>query len=131
MEKVKLIKIPTHTDPRGNLSVLELNGYIDWAPKRVYYVTGTRQPRGGHAVIGERKIYICMQGSVKAKIHDGKMWHEHFLEGPSDGILMDGTCWRDFSDFSDGTVLCIVSNMNYSKDKYIYDFDKFLKAVNQ
>jgi len=131
MEKVRLIKIPTHSDARGNLSVLELRDYIDWIPKRVYYVTGTKQPRGGHAVIGERKIYICMQGKIRAKIHDGSRWHEFELEGPADGLIMDGICWRDFTDFSEGAVLCIVSSINYDKEKYIYDFDKFLEFVNQ
>jgi hypothetical protein len=35
-------------------------------------------------------------------------------------------CWREFKDFSPGSVLMAISNMNYEKDKYIYDFEVFL-----
>lgn len=126
MEKIKRIKIPTHGDERGNLSVIELKDYVDWPVKRVYYVTGTEKDRGGHAVIGEHKIYVCMQGTMKARIHDGDKWHEFEMKGPDDALLMSGMCWREFQDFSDGSVLMAVSSMNYEPDKYIYDFGDFL-----
>jgi hypothetical protein len=129
MAKFKLVKIPTHTDSRGSLSAVELKDYVDWPVKRVYYVTGVTLDRGGHAVRGEKKIYVCMQGKVKARIHDGIKWHEIELIGPDDGIVMDEMCWREFKDFEAGTVLTAISNMNYEKDKYIYDFDEFLKEA--
>ncbi len=125
-DKFKLIKIPTHTDPRGNLSAIELHEYVNWVPKRVYYVTNVTQDRGGHAVRGEKKIYVCVQGTMTARIHDGKEWHEFGLFGPDDAIIMNEMCWREFKNFSPGAVLMAVSNMNYEKDKYIYDFEVFL-----
>ena len=130
MEKIKRIKIPTHTDERGNLSVLEIRDFVPWEVKRIYYVTSVKEDRGGHAVRGEKKIYICAQGKVTARIHDGNSWREFNLEGPDDAILMDGMCYREFNDFSSGAVLLAVSNMNYEPDKYIYDFEEFLKKVN-
>lgn len=129
--KFKKIKIPTHKDARGDLSVIELKDYASWPVKRVYYVTSVTQDRGGHAVKGEKKIYVCMQGSMKARIHDGKEWHEVELKGPDDGILMEGFCYREFEDFSEGAVLSAISNMNYEPDKYIYDFEEFLKEANK
>lgn len=125
-EKFKLVKIPTHVDPRGSLSAVEIKDYVDWPVKRVYYVTGVTLDRGGHAVRGEKKIYVCMQGTMTARIHDGKEWHEIPLQGPEDAIVMNGMCWREFKDFSPGAVLCAISNMNYEKEKYIYDFEVFL-----
>jgi len=131
MEKFKRIKIPTHTDERGNLSVVEIKDFVDWPVKRVYYVTGVTKDRGGHAVRGEKKIYICMQGTMTARIHDGKRWHEVVLHGPEDSILMNEMCWREFKDFSPGAVLCAISNMNYEKNKYIYEFEEYLKESNK
>lgn len=128
-EKFKRVKIPTHADARGNLSAVELKDYIDWVPKRVYYVTGVTLDRGGHAVRGEKKIYVAMEGTMTARIHDGKAWHEFEMKGPEDAIVMDGMCWREFKNFSPGAVLCAISNMNYEKDKYIYDFEVFLKEA--
>jgi hypothetical protein len=126
MEKFKRIKIPTHEDSRGSLSVVEIKDFVDWTPKRVYYVTSVKADRGGHAVRGEKKIYVCMQGEMTARIHDGKKWHEFQMHGPDDAIVMNETCWREFKDFSFGAVLMAISNMNYEKDKYIYDFEEFV-----
>lgn len=108
---------------------MELKNYIDWIPLRVYYVTGVKLPRGGHAVRGEKKIYVCMQGKITARLHDGYAWHEFEMNGPDDAILMNAMCWREFRDFSHGAVLMAVSNMNYEKEKYIYDFDQFLREI--
>ncbi len=126
MSSVKRIKIPTFTDERGSLSAAELKDYIDWIPERIYYVTDVKKDRGGHAVIGEKKIYICVQGEIMAKIHDGKEWSEYKLQGPEDALIMEEVCYREFKDFSPGAVLLSISNMNYDKSKYIYDFDKFV-----
>lgn len=129
MEKFKLVKIPTHADERGKLSAIELKDYVDWPVKRVYYVTDVLADRGGHAVRGEKKIYVAMQGTMTARIHDGKEWHEILMQGPEDAIVMEKMCWREFGKFSAGAVLCAISNMNYEKDKYIYDFEVFLKEA--
>ncbi|MFC1747765.1 FdtA/QdtA family cupin domain-containing protein [Pseudomonadota bacterium] len=130
MEKIKRIKIPTHSDSRGNLSVVEIADFVDWPVKRVYYVTGVTEERGGHAVRGEKKIYICVQGKMTARIHDGEKWEETKLNGPDDAIIMNEMCYREFKDFSPGSVLLAISSMNYEPDKYIYDFEEFKKEVN-
>ena len=70
-----------------------------------------------------------MQGTMTARIHDGKEWHEFNIQGPDDAIVMDEMCWREFKNFSPGSVLMAISNMNYEKDKYIYDFEVFLKEA--
>ena len=130
MEKIERIKLPTHADERGKLSVVELKDYVDWPVKRVYYVTDVTADRGGHAVKGEKKIYVCMQGSCLARIHDGFKWHEFEMNGPDDALIMKDMCWREFKDFSSGTVLMAISNVNYSKDDYIFDIEEFMKESN-
>lgn len=129
MEKVKQIKLPTHTDDRGSLTVLELRDFVEWPVRRIYYLTDVKAARGGHAVKKEQKLYICQKGLVKARLHDGKEWHEFVLEGPSDGILMSAMCFRDFYDFSPDAVLMAVSSVNYVPEDYIYDLDEFINFV--
>jgi hypothetical protein len=130
MDKFKKIQIPTHLDDRGALSVLELKDFISWEPKRVYYVTGVAKPRGGHCVKGEKKIYIVMQGSCRAKIFDGYNWFELDLKGPDQALVFDADLWREFDNFTPGTVLAVVSNINYDKSLYItdiLDYEKYIK----
>lgn len=129
--KVQKIKFSTFSDDRGKLVPIELRDYIDWEVKRVYYVTDVTKPRGGHAVKGEKKIYVCQKGSLKARLHDGEKWHEFEMEGPDDGILMSEMCYREFTDFSPDAVLMAISSVNYHAEDYIYDFDEFLKFTSQ
>lgn len=131
MGKIERIKVPTFVDERGGLSVIEFRDYVDWKPERIYYVTDVKKERGGHAVLNEKKVYICIQGSITARIHDGSGWREYKLRGPDDGLIMNDMCYREFKDFSKGAVLLSVSNMVYKKENYIYDFDEFLKKANK
>ncbi len=133
MEKLRLEKLDLNKfeDARGCLTVLEIQNHVDWDVKRLYWVTDVEGMRGSHAVKGEKKFYICMQGTMKAKFHDGKEWQEFELEGPIQAILMEGLYFREFYDFSEGSVLLAASNLPYSKEDYIMDFNEFLKIANQ
>jgi len=130
MAKLEKIKLKTVTDERGSLTVLEMKDYIDWPIKRIYYLTDVKAPRGGHAVRGEKKIYICQKGIVKARLHDGKSWQEFELKGPDDAIIMSGMCFRDFYEFSKDAVLMAASSVEYNKSDYIYDLETFIKEAN-
>jgi len=127
MKIVEKINIPTFSDERGDLSVMELKNFIDWEVKRIYYATSTKKMRGGHAFIGEKKLYVCAQGSMVGKFHDGESWQEIALNGPGEGVQVGGLCWREFDGFSEGAVLLCVSNLNYESEKYITEFGQFLE----
>lgn len=129
MDKLEKIKLQTFKDERGCLTAIELKDFVDWEPKRVYYLTDVTGARGGHAVRGEKKIYVCQKGSVKARLHDGKEWREFELK-PGDGILMNKMCFRDFYEFSPEAVLLAISSVNYDPKDYIYDFNEFIKEVS-
>lgn len=129
MDKLQKIEFAVHADERGKLVAIELKDYVDWPVARVYFVTDVTLPRGGHAVKGEKKIYVCQKGSVLARLHDGEIWHEFEMKGPGDAILMNEPCYREFKDFSEDAVLMAISSVNYHPDDYIYDFDEFLNYV--
>lgn len=128
---LKKIKFKTFTDERGSLTPVELRDYVDWDAKRVYYLNDIKKPRGHHTVKGEKKFYICLQGNLKCRFHDGVEWQEFELEGPNEAILMEGDYFRDFYEFSADCLLLAVSNMNYDPDTYIYDLDEFIEYKKQ
>ena len=130
MPKVEKIELQSFSDERGTLTPIEIKDYADWPVKRVYYLTDVTLPRGGHAVRHEKKMYVCQKGTIKAKFHDGEKWIEFDMKGPSDAILMEGMCFRDFYDFSSDAVLMAISSVNYVPDDYIYDLDEFIKKIN-
>ncbi len=119
------------SDERGTLTPFEVEDYIDWPVKRIYYLTDVSLPRGGHAVKHEKKIYICQKGTVKARLHDGEKWNEFELNGPDDAILMNDMCFRDFYEFSPDAVLLAISSVKYVPEDYIYDLDEFIEYVSK
>ncbi|MDA1060280.1 MAG: FdtA/QdtA family cupin domain-containing protein [bacterium] len=129
MEKLKKIKLESFQDHRGVLTPIEIKDYIDWPVKRVYFLTDVVEARGGHAVRSEKKMYVCQKGRIRARFHDGVEWHEFGLEGPSDAILMNEMCFRDFYDFSPDAVLMAISSVNYVPEDYIYDLEEFKREV--
>lgn len=129
MEKVRKIKLRSFKDERGVLTAIELKDYVEWEVKRVYYVTDVTQARGGHAVRGEKKMYVCQKGTVKARFHDGEEWREFSLSGPDDALIMSEMCFREFYDFSADAVLMAISSVNYAAEDYIYELEEFVKEV--
>lgn len=122
---LKKIEFPIFSDDRGDLGVVEFKDFVDWEVKRFYYVVNVTKPRGGHCVKGEKKFYICLKGKVTAKFFDGSQWMEFELNGPNQGVLMEGDYWREFDGFSEDGVLAVLSSMNYESDKYIMDIKEF------
>ncbi len=131
MKGIRTAKIPSFTDDRGVLSVVELKDYVDFPIERFYFLTNARLPRGGHCVKGEKKLYVMMKGSCKAKIFDGSEWAELELRGPEDVLIMEDDLWREFEDFSDDAVLGVLSNLNYDKNLYILSLSEYEKFKNQ
>ncbi len=129
MEKLRKLKLPTFEDERGPLTVIELKDFVDFEIKRIYFVTDVKAARGGHAVKHEQKMYVCQHGSCKARFHDGNDWTEFDMQGPSDAILMNEMCFREFYDFSEDAVLMGVSSVNYVAEDYIYDLEEFINYI--
>ncbi len=129
MNGIRLFKVPTHGDERGPLSVIEFKDQIDFEIKRFYYVTNVMLDRGGHCMKGEKKIYVMLQGSCKARFFAGKNWEEYEIQGPKDAIVMKGDYWREFVSFSEGAVLAALSNLNYDENLYIRDINKYEKYI--
>lgn len=126
MNKFEKIKLKVFNDERGSLVPIELHEVINWPVKRVYYVYHVTGQRGGHCVRGEKKLYICQQGEVLGRIHDGEKWHQVSLN-EGEALRMNEPCFREFDGFTPGSVLLILSSTNYNADDYIYDLDEFIK----
>lgn len=122
------LSLPKYEEESGVLTVLDkIEGLIDWNVKRVYWLTDVKSQRGAHCVKGERKIYLMFSGSCIARIFDGKNWYEEKIIGPNDALIFNTDLWREFDDFSENSVLCVLSNMHYDKSKYILDLEEFKK----
>ena len=132
MQVIKYMFQP-HGDDRGQLVALEEFKDIPFKVKRVYYIydTLTNVTRGYHAHKNLKQILICVHGSCKVKLDNGKETKIVPLEKPYEGLYVDNNMWREMFDFSEDAVLLVLASELYDENDYIRDYNEFLKFVNE
>lgn len=121
-----------HGDYRGQLVALEEFNDIPFEIKRVYYMYDTIEgvTRGYHAHKNLEQILICIHGSCKVLLDNGKEKKKVFLEKPYEGLYVPNNMWREMYDFSpDAVLMCLASDV-YNEEDYIRDYEEFLKMVD-
>lgn len=131
MQVVKYVFQP-HGDDRGQLVALEEFKDIPFRIKRVYYVydTDAEAVRGHHAHKKLEQILICIHGSCKIRVDNGKEKKIIPLEKPYEGLYLSSDMWREMYDFSPDAVLMVLASELYDESDYIRNYDDFLEYVN-
>ena len=131
MQIVKYV-FQQHGDERGQLVALEEHKDIPFELKRVYYMydTGKGVTRGQHAHKSLEQILICIHGSCKLMLDNGKEKKIVSLEKPYEGLYISNNIWREMYDFSSDAVLMVLASDVYKEEDYIRNYDEFLKFVN-
>lgn len=132
MQVIKYVFQP-HGDERGQLIALEEFKDIPFAIKRVYYMYDTAQGvvRGHHAHKTLEQILVCIHGSCKIKLDNGKEQKVVLLEKPYEGLYISSNTWREMYDFSVDAVLVVLASQLYNESDYIRDYNEFLKMVEE
>lgn len=129
--QINKIKFQRHGDARGMLVALEENKEIPFRIKRVYYLYDTLADvtRGFHAHKSLQQILICVHGSCKIRLDDGRDKGVVTLDTPDEGIYVGNSMWREMFDFSPDAVLMVLASELYDEKDYIRDYEEFLKFV--
>lgn len=132
-ENAKILSFPELGDDRGHLVVMESGKEIPFIVRRVFYIYGSDSSvvRGQHANIKSEFVLINIVGQSKVKIKDGKGNEKIFLlDKPHTGIYLPKMIWKDMYDFSEDSVLLVLSNEEYDPNEYIRNFDDFTKKLH-
>jgi len=131
--EIKTVEFEEHGDYRGTLIALEQMKNVPFEIKRVYYmyntVPGVR--RGFHAHKQLKQILICVKGSCKILLDDGKEKVEVSLDEPNKGLIIESHLWREMFDFSEDAVLMVLASELYDEADYIRNYDEFIKYVKE
>ena len=130
MHTIKYVFQP-HGDDRGQLIALEEFKDIPFEIKRVYYMydTGKDVVRGYHAHKTLQQILICIHGSCKVLLDNGKEKKVIPLEKPYEGLYVSNMMWREMYDFSEDAVLLVLASDFYNESDYIRDYNEFVKIL--
>ena len=128
----QLVDIPQRGDARGKLSVAELGGVLPFPVRRVYWIHGTKTgvSRGFHAHKKLSQLCVCVAGSVRMSIFDGRCEESVVLDCPTKGLLIGPGLWRDMHDFSPDCVLMVFADAEYDEADYIRDREAFISYVH-
>ena len=131
MSFIKTISFKPLGDERGSLVALEGSKSVPFDIKRVYYIFGTKEgvSRGFHAHRNLKQVVVCVTGSCRFVLDNGKSREEIILDSAATGLVIEDLTWREMHDFSQDCVLLVLASEHYDKADYIRDYQKFLKAV--
>lgn len=120
-----LVDIPTFIDTRGSITVLEKD--LPFEVKRIFWLHNILEgeERGVHALLEGMEIIVAVHGSFKVDLDDGISVCTFVLDNPSMGLIIKPGIWFKTYSYKDNGVSLILSDEEYSRDKYIYDYNEY------
>lgn len=118
-------------DDRGHLVIIESLKEVPFEIKRVFYMYGSDKDvvRGKHANLRSEFVLINVKGSSKIKVTDGKEEIIHELNVPHSGVYVPKMLWKEMYDFSEDSILLVLSNELYDRSEYLTDFEEYKKLM--
>lgn len=114
----KIFKIPTYTNNKGSLSVIEK--IIPFKIKRVYYLYNFKKKnRGQHKHKKNRQFLICLFGNVRIKVINKSHFKNFNLSKPNYGLFLDPQDWHEIIPTNNNSVILVLASQFFSKKDYI------------
>ncbi len=117
MPSFTLLSLPTFSDTRGSLSVLD--GLLPFAIRRTYWIYGADgQIRGGHRHRETRQALIAVSGTVSVFMSDGLATDTVALDHPGKCLVVEPKDWHTMT-FGANAVLLVLASHPYDRTEYI------------
>lgn len=130
---ITFIDFLQHCSEYGELSIIEEERTVPFSIKRVYYISKVPENtrRGFHAHKTLQQVLVCVQGSCKIMLDDGKEKMDISMTQSGKGLLIDSCIWREMYDFTEDAVLLVLASAYYDESDYIRDYDTFLRRLKE
>lgn len=126
-------KFAVRGSENGRLSFLEAKRDFPFDIKRVYYIydVAPGERRGFHAHKKLQQVLLCVHGSCKILLDNGREKAVVELTDPAEGLFVGNAMWREMYDFSPGAVLLVLASEYYDEADYIRDYHDFLSYLKE
>ena len=127
-----MLEFPQKGDERGHLVIVEGMKDVPFDIKRIFYIYGSDKDvvRGQHANLKSQFVLVNVAGKSKVRVKDGLGNEAVFsLNRAHTGIYLPEMVWKDMYEFSEDSVLLVLSSEHYDPEEYIRDYDTFVKMV--
>lgn len=113
-----LIDLPTFSDKRGHLTVIEK--IIPFEIKRVFYIYGVDDSvRGGHRHHKTYQAAFCIQGACVISNNDGYEKRDFLLDAPSKGLILEPRDWHTMHHFTKDAIFMVFASQTFDPADYI------------
>lgn len=122
-----LIDVPTFTDDRGAISVLDKE--LPFQVKRVFWLhhIAEGKDRGAHALLEGMEIMVAVHGSFVVDLDDGTEKMSVLLDEPSKGLIIRPGVWFRTHSYKEDGVSLILADEEYNRERYTYDYKEYIK----
>lgn len=108
---------------------------IPFEIKRIFYIFGKGNVgtvRGKHSNRKSEFVLYNVKGRSKVKTIDEEYNEMVFeLNEPNQAIYLPKMVWKEMYDFTEDSVLMVLTNEYYDAGEYIRDFDDFVREMKQ
>ncbi len=120
-----LVDVPTFTDERGAISVLDKE--LPFQVKRVFWLHHIQEgkDRGAHALLDSSEIMVAVHGSFIVDLDDTMNKTSVLLDDPSKGLMIRPGVWFRTHSYKEDGVSLILAEEEYARDKYTYDYEEY------
>ena len=122
----------TIDDPRGRITVGEVDKEIRVKPKRIFFVRpqSDEQERGGHAHRISWQMLMVVKGTCVITVDDGKNRKDIILKSNKTALTIPPGLWSRQVYKTKDTILMVASDMTYDEGDYIRDYQVFKQFRN-
>ena len=133
IDRVHKVTFKINVDDRGSLIAIEGDKNLNFAIRRVFYLYGVEKgfTRGQHANKNTTMCFICIKGSCKILLDNGKEKETFFLDEPAKGLICEPMVWKEMFDFSSDCILMVICDTNYDTGEYITSYDEFKEELKK
>ncbi len=126
-----LVDIPTFTDERGSISVMDKE--LPFEVKRVFWLHHIKEgkDRGAHALLDSAEIMVAIHGSFEVDLDDTETKTSILLDDPSKGLMIQPGIWFRTHSYNNDGVSLILASEEYARDKYTYDYEEYKRLRNK
>ena len=130
---VKMLTFPEFND--GGFIEVEGLRDIPFEIKRVFYIFGKGNVgtvRGKHSNRKSEFVLYNVKGKSKVKTIDENLHEEVYeLNEPNQAVYLPKMVWKEMYDFTEDSVLMVLTNEYYDASEYIRDFDEFVVELKK
>ncbi len=132
-EGVKMLSFPEMN--AGGIVEVEGLKDVPFEIKRIFYIFGKGNVgtvRGKHSNRKSEFVLLNVKGRSKVKtIDENRNEVVYELNEPNQGLYLPKMVWKEMYDFTEDSVLMVLTNEYYDSTEYIRDFETFVHEMNR